>query len=192
VNKFRSIETGFHIQSIGNGHVVFQTSNGKYIIPHATGHMKVVNDQLSSNENKFLLKFINRSLSVFKCDFGYVAYRNKQSRIIECNKSIFTLFTLEQPEEGIIYLKGLKLNLFIYFYSFFNVKLDSDGMYWELLNDLNISVTGREPSKFIIELCPSHSKIVLKAANGMYLRAEQNGSIKAICQHSRQATQWEF
>jgi hypothetical protein len=26
----------------------------------------------------------------------------------------------------------------------------------------------------------------------MYLRAEQNGSIQATCQNSRQATQWEF
>jgi len=76
--------------------------------------MRVINDQLNSNENCFLLKFINRSFGVFKCDFGYVAYRNKQSRIIECNKSIFTLFTLEEPDDGtnnqgIVYFKGLKI-----------------------------------------------------------------------------------
>lgn len=65
-------------------------------------------------------------------------------------------------------------------------------MYWETLSDLNISVSGREPSKFAIELCTSHSRVVIKATNGMYLRAEQNGSIRASCQHSRQATQWEF
>jgi len=112
-NKYRSIETGFHIQSTGNGYVAFQASNGKYIIPHPTGHMRAINDQLNPNENCFLLKFINRSFCVFKCDFGYVAYRNKQSRIIECNKSIFTLFILEEPDDGmnsdgIVYLKGLK------------------------------------------------------------------------------------
>jgi hypothetical protein len=77
--------------------------------------MRVINDQLNSNENCFLLKFINRPYCVFKCDFGYLAYRNKQSHIIECNKSIFTLFTLEEPDEeegtnndGFVYLKGLK------------------------------------------------------------------------------------
>jgi hypothetical protein len=65
-------------------------------------------------------------------------------------------------------------------------------MYWDISNDFNISVTGHEPSKFALELCSSHSRIVIKAPNGMYLRAEQNGSIRATCQHSRQATQWEF
>jgi hypothetical protein len=113
--KCRSVETGFHIQSTGHGHVAFQASNGKYIIPHATGHMRAISDQLNSAENNFSLKFINRPFCVFKCDFGYVSYRNKQSRILECNKSIFTLFTLEEPDDGtntdgIIYLKGLEKN----------------------------------------------------------------------------------
>jgi hypothetical protein len=71
-------------------------------------------------------------------------------------------------------------------------QIGSDGLYWEILNDLNISVSGCEPSKFELELCPSHSRVVIKAPNGMYLRAEQNGSIEATCQNSRQATQWEF
>jgi hypothetical protein len=70
--------------------------------------MRTINDQLNSNENWFLLKFINRSFCVLKCDFGYVAYRNKQSRIIECNKSIFTLFTLEESDDGTVHLKGLE------------------------------------------------------------------------------------
>lgn len=75
--------------------------------------MRPMSDQLNPIESCFLLKFINRPYCVFKCDFGYLAYRNKQSRIIECNKSIFTLFTLEEPEEGthndgIVYLKGLR------------------------------------------------------------------------------------
>jgi hypothetical protein len=69
--------------------------------------MKAIGDQLNSNECFFLLKFINRPFCVFKCDFGYVAYRNKQSRILECNKSAFTLFTLEELDDGIVYLKGL-------------------------------------------------------------------------------------
>jgi hypothetical protein len=67
-----------------------------------------------------------------------------------------------------------------------------DGLYWEILSDLNISVSGHEPSKFALELCSSHSRIVIKAPNGMYLRAEQNGSIQATCPSNRQATQWEF
>ena len=109
--KFRSMETGFHIQSTGNGHVIFQSSNGKFIVPHATGQMRVMNDQLNISESCFLLKFINRPFCVFKCDFGYVAFRNKQSRTIECNKSIFALFILEEPtdgthSDGFVYLKG--------------------------------------------------------------------------------------
>lgn len=109
------METGFHLQSTGQGHVVFQASNGKYVIPHATGHMRAIGDRLTSTETHFLLKFINRPFCVFKCDFGYVAYRNKQSRILECNKSIFTLFTLQEPDvethsDGIVYLKGKRTN----------------------------------------------------------------------------------
>ena len=141
--------------------------------------MRAVSDQLSQPDAYFLLKFINRPFCVFKCDFGHVGYRNKQSRVLECNKSLFTLFTLEEPDEathseGIVYLKS------------------SDGFYWDVSNDLNVSVTGSEPSKFALELCASYSRVVIKAPNGMYLRAEQNGSIQATCQNSRQATQWEF
>ena len=141
--------------------------------------MRAVTDQISSTEAYFLMKFINRPFCVFNCDFGHVGYRNKQSRILECNKSLFTLFTLEEPDEtthneGIVYLKS------------------SDGFYWEILNDLTISVTGCEPSKFALELCSAHSRVVIKAPNGMYLRAEQNGTIQATCQQSRQATQWAF
>ncbi len=70
--------------------------------------------------------------------------------------------------------------------------IGSDGLYWELSDDSNISVSGCEPSKFALELCSSHSRVVIKGPNGMYLRAEQNGSVQATCQNSRQATQWEF
>lgn len=75
--------------------------------------------------------------------------------------------------------------------SFF-LNIGSDGLYWEILNDLSISASGCEPSKFALELCSSHSRVVIKAPNAMYLRAEQNGSIQATCQNSRQATQWEL
>lgn len=74
--------------------------------------MRIVNDEIIATEACFLLKFVNRSLCVFKCDFGHIGYRNKHSRILECNKSLFTLFTLEEPydqthSEGFVYLKGL-------------------------------------------------------------------------------------
>lgn len=92
---------------MNNGHVVFQASNGKYIVPHPTGHMRAISDQLNTNESSFLVKFINRPFCVLKCEFGYVAYRNKHSRILECNKSIFTLFTLEESNDGIVYFKGM-------------------------------------------------------------------------------------
>lgn len=110
--EFRSNETGFYIQSVGHGNVTFQASNGKFIVPHATGHMRTVTDQINSGDAYFRMKFINRPFCVFKCDFGHVGYRNKQSRILECNRSLFTLFTLEEPDEttqseGMIYLKGL-------------------------------------------------------------------------------------
>jgi hypothetical protein len=79
--------------------------------------MRAINDQINPMENCFLLKFINRPYCVFKCDFGYLAYRNKQSRIIECNKSIFTLFTLEETHnDGFIYLKGMKSEIIFFFY----------------------------------------------------------------------------
>lgn len=141
--------------------------------------MRAIGDQISSNETNFLFKFINRPFCVFKCDFGYVAYRNKQSKILECNKSLFTLFTFEESDadlhaDGVVHLKG------------------PDGLYWEISSDFNVSVTGHEPAKFIFELCSSHARILIKAANGMYLKAEQNGTIQAICPNSRQATQWEF
>lgn len=98
---------------MGHGRITFQASNGKFIVPYAAGHMRAVSDQISSNDAYFLIRFINRPFCVFKCDFGHIGYRSKQSRILECNKSLFTLFTIEEPDdrthnEGIAYLKGLK------------------------------------------------------------------------------------
>lgn len=86
--------------------------------------MRVVTDQLSSADAYFLLKFINRPFGVFKCDFGYIGHRNKQSRVLECNKALFTLFTLEEPEqgtnsEGIVYLKGQR-----------NERRERERMFW--------------------------------------------------------------
>lgn len=73
--------------------------------------MRVVTDNLSANEASFQLKFINRSSCVFKCEFGYVGHRNKNCRILECNKAQFSLFILEEPSpgthsDGIVYIKG--------------------------------------------------------------------------------------
>lgn len=68
----------------------------------------------------------------------------------------------------------------------------ADGSFWELLNDLTISTTGCEPSKFSFELCSKSSRIVIKAPNGKYFRAEQNGSVQANADDVQQATQWEF
>ena len=193
MKESRSIETGFSIQSVGHGNVTFQAFNGKFIVPHATGHMRTVTDQLNSTDAYFRMKFINRPFCVLKCDFGYIGYRNKQSRLLECNRSLFTLFTLEEADDGIVYLKGLikkqKKKPNDHFDSFL---LGIDGFYWELTNDLNLSVSGCEPSKFSLELCSSHSRVVIKGPNGMYLRAEQSGSIQATCENSRQASQWEF
>lgn len=172
--NFRSIETGFDIQSVGQGYVTFQAFNGKFIVPHATGHLHTVTDQISSNDAYFRMKFINRPFCVFKCDFGYIGYRNKQSRILECNRSLFTLFTLEESDDGFVHLKG------------------SDGFYWELSPELNLSVSSSEPMKFTLELCSSHSRVLIKGPNGMYLRAEPSGNIHARCENNRQATEWEF
>ena len=76
--------------------------------------MRAVTDHLNSNEACFLLKFINRTFCVFKCDFGYVGYRNKQSRLLECNKCLCTLFTIEDGDSqsddaGIVHLKGKRI-----------------------------------------------------------------------------------
>lgn len=109
--KFRSMETGFSIQSVGQGNVTFQSSNGKFIVPHATGHMRTVMDQLNSADAYFRMKFINRPFCVLKCDFGYIGYRNKQSRLLECNRSLFTLFTLEESDDGVVYFKGLIIKM---------------------------------------------------------------------------------
>jgi hypothetical protein len=72
------------------------------------------------------------------------------------------------------------------------VAIGVDGSYWEVLKDMTLSTTACEPTKFTLELCSKYSRIVIKASNGMYLRAEQNGNIQATCANSRQATQWEF
>ncbi|CAF1543912.1 unnamed protein product, partial [Adineta steineri] len=65
-----SIETSFQIQSAGHGRIKFQTSNEKFLVPHATGHLRVVNEQISSNDAYFSIKFIKRPFCIFKCDFG--------------------------------------------------------------------------------------------------------------------------
>ena len=95
------------------------------------------------------------------------------------------LFTSNVRDKDKTY-REIKTNLIFFFCS------GADGSYWELLNDSTISTTGCEPSKFSFELCSTYSRILIKAPNGKYLRAEQNGSVQANVQNVQQATQWEF
>ena len=57
--------------------------------------------------------------------------------------------------------------------------------------DDGISANQQAGQSFILELS-GHSKMVIKAPNGNYLRGEQNGIITASAADQSKATLWEY
>jgi hypothetical protein len=76
----------------------------------------------------------------------------------------------------------------------------SHGLYWTLGSGggggtAELSANGAErrtATRFAIELLPNNRMLIKAAANGLYLKGEQNGSIAASALDSASATQWEF
>lgn len=67
----------------------------------------------------------------------------------------------------------------------------SNGLYWAVDTDGSINADSQSPEPFVVEL-RAHSRLTIKAANGCYVKGEQNGITVAKAQDIKQATLWEY
>ena len=66
----------------------------------------------------------------------------------------------------------------------------ANGKYWKVDGDGHINSDGSEPTPFHLEM-RKQSRFTIRAANGRYLKGEQNGTVKANVDLDK-ATHWEY
>jgi len=185
-NKYWSLETASGIQAIGNatnpnglfeleyqpdGAVAMRAANGRYVTAKMNGSLYATSESPTAKE-LFCMMIVNRPLLVLRCEYGFVGQKSANNARYECNKTTYDVLWVEG--QGTVYC--LK---------------DANGKYLSVDSDGGIVASQSAPQSFIFEL-RGHSKMVVKAPNGKYLRGEQNGIITASSVDYSKATLWEY
>ena len=164
----------FTIHWLTDGHVTIKSTNGKYITARMNGSLFATSETATEKE-KYFITLINRPILVLKSDYGLVGFKSSSNSRIECNKANHDVIILEHDNgnSGSYFLKR------------------QNGKYWAVDSDGMINADSDSQTPFNIELY-GYSKMAIKAANGSYLRAEQNGIVCAKENEIEKATLWEY
>jgi fascin 1/2 len=106
---------------------------------------------------------------VLRCEHGYVD-KTASSKIL-CNRGSYDLIRL--VNKGTLYQIGT-----------------SNGKFWCVDDDGSL-VSKPNGELFTLEL-REHTKVVIKASNGNYLKGDHNGSITACAESVSDCTSWEL
>jgi len=148
--------------------VAFKASNGKYISSTSGGQLQPIQEKADESA-LFLFQLVNRPTLVLRCEHGYVD-KTASSKIL-CNRGSYDLIRL--VNKGTLYQIGT-----------------SNGKFWCVDDDGSL-VSKPNGELFTLEL-REHTKVVIKASNGNYLKGDHNGSITACAESVSDCTSWEL
>jgi fascin 1/2 len=201
-NKYWSVEAASGIQAIGtaqglkglftiewlaDGRAALKAAcNGRYVTARMNGSLYAVSDELADRE-RFTLTLVNRPRLVLKCDHGYVGFKSATNARYECNKAAsdpVKLISLLKQQQG---QTAETLPLAAYCLQGHNDR------YWTVdpVDGSSLIADSVTPQPFILELC-GMSRVAIRAPNGNYISAEQNGTMWAKHAELEKATLWEY
>ncbi len=152
--------------------ISLKANNDKYLCPKMSGHLVASSDVVAEKES-FVFGIVNRPLLVLRGEFGYIGLRSGMNKL-ECNRGNYDVFEL------------------IFEDSYYKIKA-KNGKFWTLDDSKTVVAAGDEAGgdKFAIVLKDTKHMYLKAVANGMYLKGDQSGGIKAVASEVDKNCLWE-
>ena len=150
--------------------IALKAKNGKYLSPKMSGALVASADAVGEKE-KFFLGIVNRPLLVLRGEFGYIGMRGGVNKI-ECNRGNYDVLSLIFEDD------------------YYKIKA-KNGKFFKLDEDNSVVTAGDDGDNFAIILKDTKHMYLKAVKNGLYLRGDQSGGLKATAAEVDKNCVWE-
>ncbi|KAF7689795.1 fascin [Silurus meridionalis] len=151
--------------------VTLKASNDKYLAAKKNGQLAASVDSAGEQE-EFVLKLINRPLIVLRGEDGFIGCRKQGTGTLDSNRSSYDIFQLEYNNNEYCLR-------------------DSAGKYWTVEANSVVVSSSDTPVYFLFEFC-DYNRVAIKTQQGLYLKGDHAGVLKANAHCIANATLWEY
>lgn len=138
--------------------IALKASNGKYLSPKMSGAL-VASAEAVDEKEKFFLGIVNRPLLVLRGEFGYIGMRSGMNKV-ECNRGNYDVLGLVFED------------------NYYKIKA-KNGKFFALDDGNGVIASGDDGESFAILLQDTKHMSIKAVKNGMFLRGDQSGGLKA-------------